>query len=107
MSEFTIEEILKNRRLWTNNLKSGEFRQTTGELAAKDYGAFCCLGVAEEVVGPTLPDELKISRLSFGEYGMKNPEYEEEYDEYDEEEEYIIAEGNLHLMLRKALGLST
>lgn len=46
--KYTRGDIVKNRKLWTDALRSGEYQQCTGVLRDADQG-FCCLGVACDV----------------------------------------------------------
>lgn len=42
-------QIKRNRKAWLEALRSGEFKQTKGKLRSRN-GAYCCLGVACEVL---------------------------------------------------------
>ncbi len=44
MSTYTDDEIREHRKLWTEALRSGAYRQARGTLERE--GAYCCLGVA-------------------------------------------------------------
>lgn len=117
-----VSDVVEFRRQWVNALNSGRFAQTTEELANDDYSAFCCLGVAEEVIGPTLPSPFTIVHASkangyiyaAGEMTQEFCDMHEEYtDECDDECDihYIdqyesLADSNLHAELRRALGLN-
>jgi hypothetical protein len=50
MSEPTREEIRANRARWVVALRSGKYKQGDGSLHTND--AFCCLGVACDLVDP-------------------------------------------------------
>jgi hypothetical protein len=53
---------------WIAALRSGEYKQATGELYDEINGGFCCIGVAGHICGiPT--EELKL--LGVFEYGNK------------------------------------
>ena len=54
MSKLTRRQV-EVRRRWTEALRSGRYRQTTGKLRALD-GGYCCLGVLCDVVAPHLWD---------------------------------------------------
>lgn len=101
---YTVGQIKANRRNWIDSLASGELGQTTGRLANEDFTEFCCLGVAEDVVGPTLPDPVKISRIDKEDYFDSDGMFIM-VDPYDNSE-IIEAESVLHEELRVALGLS-
>ena len=45
----TLEEQIKNRKIWIEALRSGQYQQTSG-LLRSDNG-FCCLGVACDISG--------------------------------------------------------
>lgn len=55
MTEYTKEQIKRNRQIWVEALKSGNWGQAQGALIRKeesDIGfSYCCLGVAACVVG--------------------------------------------------------
>lgn len=42
-------QIKRNRKAWLEALRSGKFKQTKGKLRSRN-GAYCCLGVACEVL---------------------------------------------------------
>ncbi len=44
MSTYTDDEIREHRKLWTEALRSGDYKQAKSRLEVN--GAFCCLGVA-------------------------------------------------------------
>lgn len=49
MTEVTKEEYIRRRKVWTNDLRSGKFKQTDGVLHSRDkhrHHKYCCLGVA-------------------------------------------------------------
>lgn len=51
---YTVEEIKTNRKVWTDALRSGRFKQGMMKLCMKgldDEYHYCCLGVACEVAG--------------------------------------------------------
>jgi len=50
MSKLTKDEVRANRLKWLEALESGEYRQVHGNGLAVN-GAYCCLGVACEVMG--------------------------------------------------------
>lgn len=100
---FTLEQVRDFRREWINYLRSGSLSQAKEVLANEDYSAFCCLGVAEDKIGPLLPDEVKICRLTHGVFGLRNPYYDDRDPYLDE---FIEADTELHTVLRHALGLS-
>jgi hypothetical protein len=99
-----IAKIKDLRRKWIAALESGDFEQTQSKLAESDYSAYCCLGVAEEKVGYACG----ITRVGYGEYKMPNPDYSRFVPEEGHvwEDEEILADSELHLELRNALGLS-
>lgn len=102
LTELTIEDIVRNRNLWVESLENGELEQAFEVLATDDYEFFCCLGVAEEKVGPELPGKYCIKRSdNLGGYIHLNPDYGNDYDD-----KYIETTGVLHEVLREALGIS-
>lgn len=100
MIDFTLEDIINYRDIWIDALLNGEFTQARKVLATPNYNAFCCLGVAEDAVGPRLPDDCKIVRTQDGDFGIKNPRWPVSPLEYDS------VSSKLHPQLRFALGLS-
>lgn len=60
----TTEEA---RALWVKALRSGEYKQTTGELRNGDE--FCCLGVACDLYSKEYGDGWSESGYFLGEYG--------------------------------------
>jgi hypothetical protein len=48
------EKMRLYRRQWIAALRSGKYDQYKGLLSNESYTAFCCLGVACEVLGPAL-----------------------------------------------------
>lgn len=49
--KYTPEEQAYHRKLWSEALKSGAYRQGRGALKVNDGKAFCCLGVACDISG--------------------------------------------------------
>ena len=47
--EYTKEQQAENRRTWVEALRSGKYKQASGQLRIGD--AFCCLGVACDISG--------------------------------------------------------
>ena len=106
MGKYTLEEIKANRKAWLDSLRYDELDQIDGQLADYDYSAFCCLGVAEDIVGP----RYGISRCGSGEYSMRNPNYagpdfSDPYGWY-EDDSVVTVSTELHTELRRALGLN-
>lgn len=87
--DYSVVQILKNRQEWCDALKSGIYLQGKGKLARDDFSSFCCLGVAEDKLGPTL--ECPIKRTGDGRYvNCSN----------------VFRRTDLHLEMKLALGLS-
>lgn len=117
--DITARDVIEFREKWVRALRSGHFAQTTEELATTDYSAFCCLGVAEEVIGPTLPPPFTIIHATNnsgyiyarGEQSLEFCDVHEEYCDDECDIRYIdeyetLADSNLHAELRRALGLT-
>ncbi len=47
----TREEILENRRKFVEALRSGEYKQGSGQLYIPEHDCYCALGVACKVAG--------------------------------------------------------
>lgn len=111
----TDEVILANRAKWTAALRSGEYQQTKGKLATKEYDAYCCLGVACEVIGPAygVRRELRTNEDDSETYSFDNPEYmtEEPSGDHDGkdiwgEDQVLYEYGELPAPLYAPLGLT-
>lgn len=50
MTEYTLEQMKENRRLWVEALRSGEYKQGQGYLRSHD-DHYCCLGVLCDLAG--------------------------------------------------------
>ncbi len=58
---------------WIEALKSGEYKQTQGQLATMDKQSFCCLGVAAEVCQwPYAPTDPDLRDLNYVQIGLRN-----------------------------------
>lgn len=58
---------------WIEALKSGEYKQTQGQLATMDRQSFCCLGVAAEVCQwPYAPTDSDLRDLEYNQIGLKS-----------------------------------
>lgn len=91
MSTFVVAKAARQR--WIDVLLRGDFKQAKGKLATENYTAFCCLGVAEETIGP----DLGIKRDGLGIYAIMTGESKLLKD---------TVSGMLHSILRKHLGLT-
>lgn len=100
--KITIQSILALRNKWCDFLANDDLKQAKNVLADPDYSAFCCLGVAEEKLGSDF--DIAQNPANPGTYQHPNPYYDP--DDWFNDDEFIVAETNLHFVLREALGLS-
>lgn len=89
----TFTEARDAREKWIHWLIDGDLQQAKGKLAKHDYSAFCCLGVAEEYIGP----EIGVTRDGNGIYALMTGEAKLLKD---------TASGIMHGDLRRYLGLT-